>query len=154
MLRDTAGREGSTQFCYCCWYCSFSPVFCSAKYRGETEGTVVPEERGWKIVYFAYAGLLNPSVFNPLPLSHLRWAEGEDWKYHFEPFYPFGALWGILLLPCRIPQHGGVFCIKSEQRRKRNTSYLTDKNHIIKEYLKTPPLPCPLALRGVLTRKI
>ena len=27
-----------------------------------------------------------------------------------------------LLSPCRIPQHGGVFCIKSEQRRKRNTS--------------------------------
>ena len=47
------------------------------KFRWDTEGTVVPEERGWKIVYFAYAGLLNPSVFNPLPLSHLRWAEGE-----------------------------------------------------------------------------
>ncbi len=27
-----------------------------------------------------------------------------------------------LLSPYRIPQHGGVFCIKSEQRRKRNTS--------------------------------
>ena len=26
------------------------------------------------------------------------------------------------LSPYRIPQHGGVFCIKSEQRRKRNTS--------------------------------
>ena len=27
-----------------------------------------------------------------------------------------------------------------QQRRRLNTSYPTDKNHIIKEYLKTPPL--------------
>ena len=35
----------------------------------------------------------NPLALRALPLSHLRWAEGEDWKSHFEQFYPFGALW-------------------------------------------------------------
>ena len=29
-----------------CWYYTFSPVFCNAKYRGETEETLVSEERG------------------------------------------------------------------------------------------------------------
>ena len=35
------------------------------------------------------------------------------------------------------------------QGRRVNTSYLTGKNHIIKECLKIPSLPCPAALRGV-----
>ena len=63
----------------------------------------------------------SPLALRALPLSHLRWAEGEDWKYHFEPFYPFGALWGILLLPCRVPQHGGEFRSnkKSSNKEKR-----------------------------------
>ena len=46
------------------------------------------------------------------------------------------------------------YTANAAQRRRLNTSYLTDKNHIIKEYLKTPPLPCPAALRGVLRSKI
>ncbi len=73
------------------------------------------------------------------------------------------------------------YTANAAQRRRLNTSYPTDKNHIIKEYLKTPPLcfaqqnigevarsdggvekhrqqqtgyhtlplPCPVALRGV-----
>ena len=32
------------------------------------------------------------------------------------------------------------YTANAAQRRRLNTSYPTDKNHIIKEYLKTPPL--------------
>ena len=32
------------------------------------------------------------------------------------------------------------YTANAAQRRRLNTSYLTNKNHIIKEYLKTPPL--------------
>ena len=42
MLPDTVEGERDTQ----CWYYTFSPVFCNAKYRGETEETLVSEERG------------------------------------------------------------------------------------------------------------
>ena len=45
----------------------------------------------------------------------------------------------IPLLPCRIPLHCGVWLIKSEQKRKGNTSH--------------PPPLCPAAWRGVFAQQ-
>ena len=52
----------------------------------------------------------NPLALRALPLSHLRWAEGEDWKYHINSFYSFGALWGFTSSPvfCTAKYRGGV----------------------------------------------
>ena len=53
-------------------------------------------------------------------------------------FYLFGSLWvsppSPLLCPVALRE------VAKQQGRRLNTSYLTDKNHIIKEGLKTPPL--------------
>ena len=53
-------------------------------------------------------------------------------------FYLFGSLWVFppspLLCPVALRE------VAQQQGRRLNTSYLTDKNHIIKEGLKTPPL--------------
>ena len=43
-----------------------SPAFCNAEYRGETEGTVVSEERGWeRLQKFCLWGLTPPSFSTP-----------------------------------------------------------------------------------------
>ena len=48
-----------------------------------------------------------------------------------------GAYWAATTpLPCPVALRE----VAQQQGRRLNTSYLTDKNHIIKEGLKTPPL--------------
>ena len=53
-------------------------------------------------------------------------------------FYLFGSLW--VFPPSPLPCPVALREVAQQQGRRLNTSYLTDKNHIIKEGLKTPPL--------------
>ena len=141
-----------TQFVYSInirYFSPTSPVFCAAKYRGgvrRTEGLI--KQRGWKTAIATKSNLnLSPCVAKPYRGSARR-ARGLK-KTLSKKFLV------IFLNPS--PQELSFlrslpYTANAAQRRRLNTSCPTGK-HIIKECLKAPPLPCPVALRGVLRSK-